>query len=213
MRLYARRTSSNCQKVLWFLGELGLDYEFIATGGDAGGLDAPEYRALNPNGRVPTLVDRDLAVWESHAILRYLAAAYGGDAWWPADPGERSRVERWMDWSQSGFDRAFMDLFWGYWRTPEAQRDARANRACLSWCRHHMQILDAALADRPWLAGPRLSLADVPVGALMYRYANLDVAEALPSNVARWYASLCERKAFREHVMLPFDDLKGRLAP
>lgn len=63
MKLYARRTSSNSQKVLWFLGELGLKYEFIATGGDAGGLDSAEYVAMNPNSAVPTLVDGALAAW------------------------------------------------------------------------------------------------------------------------------------------------------
>jgi len=100
IQLYARRTSSNSQKVLWFLGELGLDYEFVATGGDAGGLQSPAFLALNPNGRVPLLVDGELAVWESHAILRYLAAAHAPARFWPADPAERSRVDRWMDWSQ-----------------------------------------------------------------------------------------------------------------
>ena len=213
MKLYARRTASNSQKVLWFLAELGLEYEFIATGGDAGGLEAAEYRALNPNALVPTLVDGDLAVWESHAILRYLAAAHGSERYWPQDPGVRSGVDRWMDWSQSQFDASFMTLFWGYWRTPEAARDADANRLEVARCRHYLNVLDTVLGDRAYVVGDDLSLADIPAGALMYRYANLDVTAALPHNVARWYASLCERDAFREHIMLPFDDLKGRLAP
>ena len=212
MKLYARRTSSNCQKVLWFLGELGLEYEFLATGGDAGGLDAPEYRALNPNGTVPTLVDGDLAVWESHTILRYLAAAHAPARYWSEDPAERSQIERWMDWSQAQFDPSFMALFWGYWRTPEAQRDDARNQIHLARCRHYLAILDHALSDRGYVVGDRLSLADIPVGALMYRYANLDVTDDLPAGVARWYATLTERKAYQTHVMLPFDELKGRLA-
>lgn len=213
MKLYARRTSSNCQKVLWFLGELGLEYEFIATGGDAGGLTRPEYVALNPNSAVPTLVDGTLAVWESHAVLRYLAARYAPVEYWPQDPAERSQVDRWMDWSQSQFDTSFMNLFWGYWRTPEAAREAKLNRFLVERCRGYLEILDGALAGRTYITGEQLSLADVPVGALMYRYANLDVTADLPSNVARWYASLSGRPAFQTHVMLPFDDLKGRLAP
>lgn len=213
MLLYARRSSSNCQKVLWLLGELGLEYEFQATGGDAGGLDRPEYGALNPNRAVPTLVDGDLAVWESHSILRYLAARHASSEWWPDDPGERSWIDRWMDWSQSGFDRAFMALFWGYWRTPEADRNEAANRMQLERCRHYMQILDGELAGRTYLLGDRLTLADVPLGALMYRYVELDVTDELLPNVARWYAALTERKAFQTHVMLPFDELEGRLAP
>ena len=104
-----------------------------------------------------------------------------------------------------------MRLFWGYWRTPEADRDAHTNRAMVGRCRHFLQIMDGALSERGYLASDDLSLADIPVGALMYRYANLEVTEDLPPNVARWYASLTERPAFQTHVMLPFDDLKGRL--
>ena len=212
MKLYARRTSSNSQKVLWFLGELGLKYEFVATGGDAGGLRDAEYLAMNPNGMVPTLVDGDLAVWESHAILRYLAAAHGPETYWSEDPAARSWIDRWMDWSQSQFDASFMNLFWGYWRTPEAERNSEANRKQVNLCRYYMSNLDQALDGHAYVVGDQLSLADIPIGALMYRYANLDVTEDLPPNVARWYASLTERDAFRTHVMLSFDDLKGRLA-
>ena len=212
MKLYARRTSSNSQKVLWLLGELGLDYDFVATGGDAGGLDTPAYRALNPNGRVPTWQDGQGVVWESHTILRYLAAAYAPEIWWSEDAVERSRIERWMDWSQSGFDAAFMTLFWGYWRTAAENRKKRLIRVQLERCHSAMAILDGVLGASSFIAGDRLTLADIPVGALMYRYANLDIIDRLPRNVSRWYDSLTEREAFRTHVMLPFDDLKGRLA-
>lgn len=212
MKLYARRTSSNSQKVLWFLGELGLDHDFVATGGDSGGLDAPSYRALNPNGRVPTWEDDNGAVWESHAILRYLAAAYSADRWWPAHPMERSQVDRWMDWSQSGFDAAFMTLFWGYWRTPEARRNDKLIQRQLESCRLSLAVLDDALKSSSYIVGNDLTLADIPIGSLMYRYANLDITDALPANVARWYETLCEREPFQQHIMLSFDDLKGRLA-
>lgn len=213
MKLFARRTSSNSQKALWFLGELGLEYEFVATGGDAGGLDTAEYRALNPNGRVPTLLDGDLAVWESHSILRYLAAAHAPERFWPEDPAERSQVDRWMDWSQDQFDAAFMAVFWGHWRTPEADRNQNMIRFQLSRCREYMAVLDAVLSERSFVASGRFSLADIPIGALMYRYANLDVTEELLPHVARWYRALTERKPFQEHVMLPFDELRGRMAP
>lgn len=213
MKLFARRTSSNSQKVLWFLGELEIDYEFIATGGDAGGLDTLEYLALNPNGRVPTLVDGDLPIWESHTILRYLAATYGADTYWSEDAAWRSQVDRWMDWSQSQFDASFMALFWGYYRTPEAKRNTQANQRFAKQCQASILLLDSCLSDRDYLAGDHLSLADICIGALMYRYGNLDVTDALPPEVAKWYGRLCERKSFQSHVMLAFDELKGRLAP
>jgi glutathione S-transferase len=213
MKLYARKTSSNSQKVLWFLAELGLDYEFVATGGDAGGLRSEAYVAMNPNSRVPTLVDGAIDVWESHAILRYLAAEYGQESDWPKDPAARSRIDRWMDWSQAQFDSSFMTLFWAYWRMPEAKRDMTAIQGQVGRCRHSLEILDRQLADHAFVAGASLSLADIPVGALMYRYANLDITEDLPPNVARWYTSLTDREAYQAHIMLPFDELKGRLAP
>jgi glutathione S-transferase len=213
LRLYARRTSSNSQKVLWFLGELAIQYEFVDTGGDAGGLDAPEYLALNPNGRVPTLLDGELPVWESHAILRYLAAAHGGGAYWSPDPATRSQVDRWMDWSQSQFDASFMALFWGYYRTPEANRDNRANQLHAKRCRSYLRLLDRCLSEHDYVVGDRLSLADIPIGALMYRYVNLDETDGLPPRVANWYTRLTERRPFQTHIMLPFGQLKGRLAP
>ncbi|MCP5065146.1 MAG: glutathione S-transferase family protein [bacterium] len=213
MRLYARRTSSNSQKVLWFLGELGLEYDFVATGGDAGGLSEPEYLAMNPNAAVPTLVDGPLALWESHAILRYLAAEHGAGDFWPETPAARSWVDRWMDWSQSQFDAAFMNLFWGHWRMPVEARNDEANQVQVDRCRRYLEILDGELARHAFVVGDNLSLADIPVGALMYRYAGLDVTADMPPHVARWYASLTERDAYQAHVMLPFDELKGRLAP
>ena len=213
MKLYARRTSSNSQKVLWFLAELGLEYDFIATGGDAGGLNEPEYRAMNPNRTVPTLLDSGFPVWESHSMLRYLAAKYGADEFWVDDPAERSRIDRWMDWSQSQFDSSFMSLFWGYDRTPEPKRDVEANLLQVKRCRYYMHVLNDCLSNQLFVVGNRLTLADIPVGALMYRYANLDVTDVLLPNVAYWYGRLTEREPFQTHVMLPFDELKRRLAP
>src|SRR5215468_4547469 len=99
--LLGRRSSFNVQKVQWLLGELGLDFEQRELGGRFGGLDTPEFLTLNPNGRIPVLVDGDVVVWESHAILRYLAATHGGDSWWPRSAAARSFPDRWLDWSET----------------------------------------------------------------------------------------------------------------
>ncbi len=212
MKLYARRTSSNSQKDLWFLGELELEYEFIDTGGDAGGLDAPAYLAMNPNATVPLLVDDELPVWESHSILRYLAAKYSAAIHWPNDPAERSHIDRWMDWSQAQLDDAFMGLFWGYYRTPEENRNTTRNQRLVNQCEALMKILNDQLCANDYVAGDNLTLADIPAGSLMYRYVHLDVTRDLPEHVAAWYARLIERTAFQAHIMRPFDELKGRLA-
>ncbi len=115
LKVWGRRNSFNVQKVLWLIGELGLAHEHIPAGGDFRRLNELSFRALNPHGRVPVIEDGDLAVWESHAILRYLAARYDQSGLWSADPAERARVDSWMDWSQATLQPDFlMGIFWGF---------------------------------------------------------------------------------------------------
>lgn len=212
LRVWGRRNSLNVQKVLWLVGELGLAHEHVPAGGDFGRLDEPGFRAMNPHGLVPVIEDGGVPVWESHAILRYLAEAHGGDRFWPALV-ERSRIEPWMDWAQTGFQPSFSNgLFWGYWRTPADRRDWPGIRRHIAACGRELQVLDRVLQERPFVAGDRFSLADVPIGTCMFRYFALDLPRPDLPNVARWYGDLCARPAYREHVMLPFEDLRGRLA-
>ena len=101
-QLLGRANSSNVMKVIWLLEEMGLPYERKDVGGKFGGTDTPEYRAMNPNGVVPTLVEGDFVLWESNVILRYLAASHEqGSRFWPRDLHARANVDRWMDWQQT----------------------------------------------------------------------------------------------------------------
>jgi len=211
LRIWGRRSSFNVQKVLWLAGELGLAFEQVPAGGDYGGLDTPAFRALNPHGRIPVLQDGDLTVWESHAILRYLAARHGEGAFWSDDPAARAPVDGWMDWAQATLQPAFLGgVFWGYYRTPEAERNWPAIRAGLAETAAQFRILDAALAGRAFLGGDRPTLADIPAGTTLYRYFELDIERPALPNVAAWYARLQARPAYRQHVMVPFDELKGQ---
>jgi len=213
LKVWGRRSSFNVQKVLWLVGELGLAHEHIPAGGGFGRLDEPALRALNPHGRVPVLQDGGLAVWESHTILRYLAARYGRGSFWLDDPAERARVDGWMDWSQTTLQPDFLNgVFWGYYRTPEAQRDWPAIRRSLARCADHFRLFDHILATRPFLIGDELSLADIPTGTSLYRYFELDLARPHLPHVTAWYERLQQRPAYREHVMVPFAELRGRLA-
>ena len=213
LKIWGRRNSQNVQKVMWLVGELGLAHEHIPAGGSFGGLDTPEFGAMNPNRVVPVIEDDGLVVWESHAILRYLAARYGGHAFWPDHAGERSAFDRWMDWCQAHWQPAFLGgVFWGFYRTPEAQRDWSAINRAIARCTQMMRLVEDVLRDRSYLAGDQISLADIPMGASLYRYFELEIDRpALPAAEA-WYERLKARPAYQEHVMLPFDDLKGRLA-
>ncbi|HEX4635896.1 MAG TPA: glutathione S-transferase family protein [Rhizomicrobium sp.] len=212
LRIWGRRNSSNVQKVLWLAGELGLDYEHIPAGGRFGGLDEPSFRRMNPHGRVPVLEDGDHAIWESHAILRYLASQYGDGSLWPADPGAKAQLDMWMDWTQTGFQPDFLNgVFWGYYRTPESQRNWPAIQESIGRCSRHIGLIDEILADRPFLGGNGLSLADIPLGTLLYRYYELDIERPKAAHVEAWYDRLRDRSAYREHVMVAFDELRGRL--
>ena len=210
LTIWGRRSAFNVQKALWLIGELGLDHRHIDAGGAFGGLDTPEFRAMNPHGRIPVIDDDGHIVWESGTIIRYLSARYGGDAFWPADAARRSMAERWMDWSLATLQRGFMDLFWSFYRMPAAQRDQNAiARLVAAWARHY-RLLDAELSHREYLAGAEFSIADIPAGTTLYRYFNIDVERPDIPKVESWYQRLSQRPAYREHVTIEFSELKGR---
>jgi glutathione S-transferase len=211
--LWGRRNSINVQKVLWTLDELGLAFEHVDAGGDAGGLDEPAFRAMNPHGRVPVLRDGDVAaIWESHTIVRYLCAAYSPGGLCPTTPLERAGADAWMDWTLATLQPAIMGLFWGFYRTPAAQRDAARNRDCAAQAATAIRALDEWLGERPFVAGVSFSMADIPAGTLMHRYFGMEIVRPRVAHVDAWRARLQARSAYKTHVMTPFAELFGRLA-
>jgi glutathione S-transferase len=212
IKVWGRRNSFNVQKVMWALGELGLSHEHIDAGGAYGLLDDSNYRAMNPNGLVPSLEDKGVAIWESHTILRYLAAEYGSGTLWPEDPLERSKADRWTDWTQSTLGQSFMQLFWLSYRTPPEKQNPRAIANAAERTKHAFEILAAHLEGRDFVCGDGLTIGDIPAGCALYRYFEMDIDRPSLPNVEGWYARLQTRGPYREHVMVPFDDLKGRLA-
>ena len=210
LKLWGRATSQNVQKAMWVIGELGLDHERIDVGGRFGGLDTPEFGAMNPNRRVPVLEHDGAVIWESHSVVRYLAATFGRGWLWAEDPAERSLADRWMDWTAATLQPAFMDIFWGYYRTPEPERDWTIIRRGINGCARLYGLLDRHLAHQPYVAGDHLTMGDIPIGASLYRYFELDLERPSLPNVEAYYARLQDRPAYREHVMVPFDELKAR---
>lgn len=213
LTIWGRRSSFNVQKVMWLVDELGLEHRHIEAGGSFGGLDTPEFRAKNPHGKVPVIDDNGTIVWESHAILRYLAARYGQGAFWQDDAAERSLSDRWMDWAHTTLQPDFLvGVFWGFYRTPEAQRNLPAIKAKIEACARHFTLLDRQLASRPYILGNALTLADIPAATCLYRYFNIEIERPSVPNVEAWYKRLQQRPAYRQHVMVPFGELYGRLA-
>ncbi|CAA2138884.1 glutathione S-transferase family protein [Hyphomicrobium sp. ghe19] len=211
LKVWGRRNSLNVQKVMWLVGELNLSHEHIAAGGDFGKLDTPAYLAMNPHGRIPTIDDEGHAVWESHAILRYLAARYGKDRFWSDDAFERSNYERWMDWSATTLQPAFLnDVFWAFYRTPDAERDWSIINRGVEQSAKHFGLLDRWLQGKEHMLGESLSLADITTGALLFRYYGIEIERPSLPNVEAWYERLKARPAYREHVMVAFNDLYGK---
>ena len=211
LTLWGRLSSCNVQKALWLLEELALPYEHIQAGGDFGGLDDPAYLAMNPHGKVPTLKDGDTVVWESEAILRYLAARYGAPAFWSDDPAERAVVDQWLAWTASALYRDWIDLFWRLVRTPPERRDAALIEGHRRRSAERYALLDSQLATRPYIAGDHLSLADIAAGMTLYRWYEMPIERPELAHLRAWYDRLRERPAYRRSVCVPFDDLAGKL--
>jgi glutathione S-transferase len=200
LKVWGRKTSSNVQKVMWAIGELGLAHERIDIGGPFGGNKEPAYLAMNPNGLVPTIEDGDLILWESNTIVRYLAGLHGRGTLEPADAKTRAHASKWMDWQLSVLGPAITPAFLGLIRTPAEKRDAAAIAASQARTIEAMRILDAALAKSAYVAGDAFSYGDIPVGVMAYRYPQLVPERPELKNLARWYEAIAARKAFRDHV-------------
>lgn len=211
LRIWGRRSAYNVQKVLWAIGELGLPYEHIDVGSIVGQLDTPEFLAMNPHGRIPVIMDGETTVWESNTIIRYLGATYGEGTLWVTEPGQRSLADRWMDWELATLQPDFLELFWSFFRTPEDQRDHCAIQNSSSRCETHYRKLDAHLANQPYLAGDTFTVGDIPCATSLYRYLEMGIPVPALPNLMAWYERLTGREAYREHIMVPFEELKGRL--
>lgn len=212
LQIYGRDSSYNVQKVLWLVQELGLSIEHIQCGGKYGGTSSVDFVAMNPMQKVPVLLDQGHSIWESNTILRYLLSCYGKGSWHINDARRRSEHERWMDWAQTKFEPAFVGVFWGYYRTPESERDLPAIAAAVRSCEACLQSLDRQLGDQAYLLGDQLSLADICNGVFLYRLLEIDLAVELPERVAAWYERLKNLPAYQSEVMRDFSELQGRMA-
>ncbi len=198
--IWGRANSLNVQKAMWACAEAGIEVERKDAGGAFGGLDRPEYLALNPNGRVPTLVDGELVLWESNAIVRYVAARYGREGVSPAEPAARALADQWIDWQQTTLSPATLPAFWGLVRTPEADRDWAAIRASGRQSASLFRLLDGALTGREYILGEAFTMADIPIGATARRWRELEIEHPELPALEAWYRRLAARPAFQTHI-------------
>ena len=210
LTLWGRRSSFNVQKALWVLDILQLPYNHIELGGRFGGLKTPEFRVLNPHQKVPVLQDGKLIVWESHTIIRYLAAKYSPSILWRETPEERTYIDRWIDWTATKLQPDFMALFWCYYRQPEQERDEAAIAQARERCTYDYDLLNAHLDRSNFLYGNSLTLADIPAGSTLYRYLTMGVDVPRPPKVIDWYNRLCQTEEYQRQIMIPYQELFGR---
>ena len=201
LKLWGRTNSVNVKKALWCLDELGLKYERSDAGMQFGVVNTPEYRKMNPNGLVPTMDEDGFILWESHSIVRYLSAKFGKGVLWPMDERTRAVANQWMDWAFS-FQGSVRDSFWHLIRTPPEKRDAQAIENSRVKSGEMARILDAALADRMYVAGA-FSMGDIPVGCEVQRWMRLPMERPKLPHLEAWFERLCVRTAFKKNVDIP----------
>jgi glutathione S-transferase len=203
LKIWGRLSSVNVQKVVACANELGIRYERIDAGGKFGVVDTPEYRRLNPNGLVPVIEDGSFVLWESNAIVRYLARVHGAGTLWPDDVREAADADRWMDWQATALTPAMFGAFWNLIRVEPAKRNPAAVEESAAKTEALMAILDAQLANRPYVAGARYTMGDVPVACAAHRWLGLPLERVARPNVAAWMARIMARPAYDGVLTLP----------
>ena len=201
--LWGRLTSLNVRKVAWCLEELGAPYRRVEAGLEHGVVDTPDYRAMNPNGLVPTLRDGDVTLWESNTILRYLCAKHPEAGFWRERPAERALGERWMDWQQTSLTPAGFAAFHGLVRMAPEKRDLAAIEASRLGSETRLAILEAELAEKEWLDGHAFGLAEFAVAPQIHRWFNMPIQREARPRIARWLAAIMARPAAARSLTLP----------
>lgn len=218
LTLWGRANSVNVQKPLWLLAELGAEFDRIDAGGPFGRLDSAEFKALSPHGEIPVLVDRrgarEVVIWESAAIMRFLteAARRDGDpqaaALWPEDLSARAAIDRWGEWAQVNFYPPVRDLFTGIVRAPRASRNLDSLKRSADEAHKIAARADATLEATGFLAGPSLSLADFPFAGMLHRYMTLEITRPELPSLVDYYERVKARPAYAKIVAVDYDTMR-----
>jgi glutathione S-transferase len=198
--IWGRLNSHNVKKVAWFAEELGLNYVRHDVGMQFG--FSEDYLAKNPNRLIPTIEDGKIVLWESNAILRYMASEYGGERWFPRDPIDRALADRWMDW-QMTYAASQNVPFLSHARIPREQWDHAAIAKGIEGCARHLAVMDKYLNEKPWLSGDTFGIGDIPMGVYLNTWFALDFEKPEFAAVTEWFSRIRERPGFATQVMIP----------
>lgn len=205
LKIWGRLTSVNVQKVMLAVRELALPHTFIQAGGPFGVVDTPEFAKLNPNRTVPVIDDGGFVLWESNAIVRYLAARYGAGTLWPEDACMRADADRWMDWQTTEWQGAMAPAFLGLIRTPEDKRDRAAIDNSVKRSNARALILDQALQGREFIAGRHLTIGDIALVTSAHRWLALPIERPDTPALSAWYRRVMMRPAPQGVLTLPLE--------
>lgn len=203
LTIWGRLSSINVQKVVWAAGEVGQAFERVDLGGPFGGVREPTFLAKNPNGLIPVLEDGEVCLWESNSIVRYLAARYGAGWIWQDDPARRAEADLWLDWTLSVLQPALAPVLWGVVRKVPEHTAPEKVAAGLAASEAAMEILEAQLARRSFLADERFGMADIVVGTGVHRWLNMPVERKPRPRLQRWYETVAARPAAKAALPLP----------
>lgn len=211
LTVWGRKTSSNVQALMWCIGEMELPYVRHDIGDKYKGTETDFYYSLNPNRTVPVLQDGTAPpLWETGAILRYLANRYGAESFWPSDDIQKANIDKWAEWSKINVATAFnLPVFWRVVRTPQENRDEQAIAEAMVKLEYYLSVAEAQLEKHRFLAGDAFSLADIQFGHVLYRYYDIDVVRKPLSRLRAYYENIALRPAFQEHVMVSYEELRA----
>lgn len=212
IKVWGRASSSNVQCVMWCIAELNLPVERTDAGLMYGVNNTPEYLAMNPNGTVPTLIDgAGPALWESGAILRYLANTYADEKFWPQNPVQRADVDRWAEWGKIGVQINFNGpIFWPVVRSAPETRDEEKLKSAITVFENKLRIAQEQLQHHTFLVADHLTLADIQFGHILYRYYEIEINRSDLPGIRRYYEQLTAMPHYRTHVMVNFDELRSK---
>ena len=203
VHIWGRLSSINVRKVVWAAQEVGVPYTRSDAGMAFGVVNTSAYRALNPNGMVPTLQDGGLVLWESNVIVRYLCAKYAPGSLYPQELEQRFDAERWMDWQQTTLNPPSGPAFLQWIRTPAELRDMVAIGKSVAATEPLLAQLDAHLATSAYMTGEHFSMADIPLGCGVHRWFGLPQPRPALPHLERWLDTLLQRPATKGVLDFP----------
>lgn len=199
-KILGRQTSGNVQKVLFMLEEMGAKYEREDYGRLFKNTQTPEYKAMNPTSKVPTMIDGDVVIWESNTILRYLASTAAPQLT-GANPADCTLVERWMDFLLAAINPGYMAAFKGAKLAPEERSTEYA--AQTKDLGAQLAIMDGHMAGKSFFALDKLTIADIACAPVLKRCLGFDIDRPACPNLDRWIAAMDKLPAFQNALTAP----------